>query len=263
MSGIQKIQLSNSVYLSRQARDTNQEDVGIFASSNDANLLTDLFGDGVDGIVGAFAHLSTEMSGDYTSLESAISAEVVARSDADAILTSSISTAVSYGDAAVSAEVVARSDADAVLATDLSTELVARASAVTAEESARIAGDATLSTNISTELVARASAVTAEESARIAGDALLTTALSAEASSRLDVDQKLTQLVTGISMGETQISSLTVLLDLYDNAPYDVIKGVVTNQNTTNTILNVLHDLLPDAASNYSLPVEISVYTSV
>jgi hypothetical protein len=260
-NGIQKVKLNNSVYLARETFNTT-DDIGIFDTSN-VNRLGELLGDSVSGIVGAFAYISSEISDNNVNISTSLSTEISHRASADVVLSTNIDEAISGGNSLISVEESARIAGDNSLTSDLSTELVARASAdadlstnLSTELVARASADDDLSAALSTELVVRFNAVAAEESARIA-------AVSAEASSRLEVDQKLTQLVTGISMGETQLSSLTSLLDIYETAPHDVIQGVVINQNTTNTILSVLHDLLPDASTNYSLPIEISVYTSV
>jgi len=117
-----------------------------------------------------------------TTLQNNINAEAASRTSADAALNASISAEVTR---ASGVEATLQGNIDTVQST-LTAAITAETTRATAAEateaSARAAADVVLANDLAAEVTARTNAVATERSARIAGDAALQTALAAEVS---------------------------------------------------------------------------------
>jgi len=117
-----------------------------------------------------------------TTLQNNINAEAASRTSADAALNASISAEVTR---ASGVEATLQGNIDTVQST-LTAAITAETTRATAAEateaSARAAADVELANDLAAEVTARTNAVATERSARIAGDAALQTALAAEVS---------------------------------------------------------------------------------
>ena len=163
------------------------------------------------------ASLANSLMMAIESLQGLIEAEADARAAGDSALSAELQAAISYLETAIDAEALARAAGDAELSEMLQAAISSLSNLIDQEAAARAAGDASLLSQLNSHVAALNEAISAEAAARLAGDAQLAA----------DIAQAIIDLEAAINEGDEALQ-----------AAIDNLQSAIDGINSQITVIN-------------------------